>query len=93
MCIENLRVTVLILCVCYKSTAAKKILYRLMDIPTGLMLKSEDFQLIDSLKPLLSKVSMLFTHLWLFGFYSPCGVAHACVPTRSTHGPHVVPDQ
>ena len=38
-----------------------------LDVPTGFMLESEEFQI--SLKPLPSKVRMLFAHLWLFFFF------------------------
>ena len=38
---------------------------------TELTLKLDNFNLLISLKLLLFKVGMLFTHLWLFDFHSP----------------------
>ena len=45
-----------------------------MYLPTGFMVKSEDFQI--SLKPLPSKVRTLFARLQLFDFYSSRTCAH-----------------
>ena len=54
-----------------------------MDLPTGFMLKSEDFQNSNSLQPLLSKVGVIFTHFWLFGFSVHVLVPHAHELTRT----------
>ena len=55
-----------------------------MDISTGFLLKSEEFQLTDFSKTASFKVRTLFPHLWLVGFYGPCVIAHACALTRCT---------
>ena len=52
---------------------------------TGFTLKSEYFGAQISLKLLLSKVTMLFAHLWLFGFTVHMLIAHVRALTWCTH--------